>query len=301
MLHKFVNLLLLVLLLLTYSYASAETSVVISWDTENLEFGDNFNINVDIETDSTWSLEIVNIDWLNSFQTLWQQSSKNINVINWERLNTFKLWISLVASNTWTYVIWPAKLQIGDKIILSNVLNITINNEVLNNLNNSKIKYENKDKLINNSDNDIRWIQDPNSRFYNFILLQLFIIFLLIWVYIYYAFFLNKKSKSIHNDKDAILTKKKKIIKWLLKLKKNIDTYGKSNFYELLNSYFREYFEILWIRNSDKLTLSEIKELDLNKSLISLFEKSYLNEFSNKKDLIKEKIELIDKLIKTIK
>ena len=301
MLHKFVNLLLLVLLLLTYSYASAETSVVISWDTENLEFGDNFNINVDIETDSTWSLEIVNIDWLNSFQTLWQQSSKNINVINWERLNTFKLWISLVASNTWTYVIWPAKLQIGDKIILSNVLNITINNEVLNNLNNSKIKYENKDKLINNSDNDIRWIQDPNSRFYNFILLQLFIIFLLIWVYIYYAFFLNKKSKSIHNDKDAILTKKKKIIKWLLKLKKNIDTYGKSNFYELLNSYFREYFEILWIRNSDKLTLSEIKKLDLNKSLISLFEKSYLNEFSNKKDLIKEKIELIDKLIKTIK
>jgi|SaaInlStandDraft_7_1057024.scaffolds.fasta_scaffold03536_6 hypothetical protein len=301
MLHKFVNLLLLVLLLLTYSYASAETSVVISWDTENLEFGDNFNINVDIETDSTWSLEIVNIDWLNSFQTLWQQSSKNINVINWERLNTFKLWISLVASNTWTYVIWPAKLQIGDKIILSNVLNITINNEVLNNLNNSKIKYENKDKLINNSDNDIRWIQDPNSRFYNFILLQLFIIFLLIWVYIYYAFFLNKKSKSIHNDKDAILTKKKKIIKWLLKLKKNIDAYSKSNFYELLNSYFREYFEILWIRNSDKLTLSEIKELDLNKSLISLFEKSYLNEFSNKKDLIKEKIELIDKLIKTIK
>ena len=301
MLHKFVNLLLLVLLLLTYSYASAETSVVISWDTENLEFGDNFNINVDIETDSTWSLEIVNIDWLNSFQTLWQQSSKNINVINWERLNTFKLWISLVASNTWTYVIWPAKLQIGDKIILSNVLNITINNEVLNNLNNSKIKYENKDKLINNSDNDIRWIQDPNSRFYNFILLQLFIIFLLIWVYIYYAFFLNKKSKSIPNEKNTILTKKKKIIKWLLKLKKNIDAYSKSNFYELLNSYFREYFEILWIRNSDKLTLSEIKELDLNKSLISLFEKSYLNEFSNKKDLIKEKIELIDKLIKTIK
>ena len=124
MLHKFVNLLLLVLLLLTYSYASAETSVVISWDTENLEFGDNFNINVDIETDSTWSLEIVNIDWLNSFQTLWQQSSKNINVINWERLNTFKLWISLVASNTWTYVIWPVKLQIGDKIILSNILNM---------------------------------------------------------------------------------------------------------------------------------------------------------------------------------
>gem|GEM_PF-4314761 len=39
---------------------------------------------------------------------------------------------------------------------MSNVLNITINNEVLNNLNNSKIKYENKDKLINNSDNDIR-------------------------------------------------------------------------------------------------------------------------------------------------
>ena len=301
MLHKFVNLLLLVLLLLTYSYASAETSVVISWDTENLEFGDNFNINVDIETDSTWSLEIVNIDWLNSFQTLWQQSSKNINVINWERLNTFKLWISLVASNTWTYVIWPVKLQIGDKIILSNILNITINNEVLNNLNNSKIKYENKDKLINNSDNDIRWIQDPNSRFYNFILLQLFIIFLLIWVYIYYAFFLNKKSKSIPNEKNTILTKKKKIIKWLLKLKKNIDAYSKSNFYELLNSYFREYFEILWIRNSDKLTLSEIKELDLNKSLISLFEKSYLNEFSNKKDLIKEKIELIDKLIKTIK
>jgi hypothetical protein len=47
-------------------------------------------------------------------------------------------------------------LQIGDKIILSNILNITINNEVLNNLNNSKIKDVNKDKLINNSDNDIR-------------------------------------------------------------------------------------------------------------------------------------------------
>jgi hypothetical protein len=45
------------------------------------------------------------------------------------------------------------------------------------------------------------------------------------------------------------------------------------------------------------MTLKEIKELNLDVNLIKMFEKSYLNEFNDKKELLIERQDLINDLL----
>jgi len=144
---------------------------------------------------------------------------------------------------------------------------------------------------------DIRWIKDPMIWFMDFIFYQFFILLLLIILYLYYKKFIHKNKKK----KIKWPNFKKNLLESLKKLKKHGIKWDKSLFYSELNSAFRKYFEILWIENSDTLTLNDVKKLDLNKSIINLFEKSYLCEFSDKTDTNKIRLELVDKLIKHIK
>ncbi len=159
--------------------------------------------------------------------------------------------------------------------------------------------------LLNNyttfaSKDDIKWQRWPVIDLGNYLLYQFVIIFLLVWLLIYYRFYVNKeiKVKKIIDEK---IQKKKNLIALLNKLKKNIDKYNKSDFYTELNSYFRSYFTILEIENSEILTLKELKSTNIDKKLINLFEKSYYSEFSDKNDDNKIRNELIDQLVKIIK
>jgi len=147
---------------------------------------------------------------------------------------------------------------------------------------------------------DILSISWPNIWISEFITYQLVVILLLGLLYLYNTFIVNKKSLII-NKIDKLLEQKKLIISSLRKLKKESENYSKSDFYSNLNSYFRNYFSLLGVNGSNTLSFNDLKKLDLNKDLINLFEKSYLNEFNDKNDIKITRINIIDNLIKLIK
>jgi len=151
--------------------------------------------------------------------------------------------------------------------------------------------------------NDIKWINTSYSLFNNFMFWQFLIILLLVFIYIYNTRVVKKKQekKAIKKSEKKIIKKTKKAIEnKLKKLLKNSSSLDKTHFYEQLNKYFREYFDFLWFHNTDILTLKEIKTLDLDKKILSLFEKSYLNEFNDKKDTLATRKKLINDLLKII-
>ena len=133
---------------------------------------------------------------------------------------------------------------------------------------------------------------------------QLLIISLLLGLLLYNTLIVKKKQekKAIKKTEKKIIKKSKNsIIKKLEKLSKSDEKINKSEFYEQLNKTFREYFDFLWYKDTDLLTLKEIKLLDIDKKLISLFEKSYLNEFNDKKDTQTLRKKIISDLVKIIK
>ncbi|MFK7780639.1 MAG: hypothetical protein QM490_05925 [Candidatus Gracilibacteria bacterium] len=151
---------------------------------------------------------------------------------------------------------------------------------------------------------DIKPIQDSYNIFYEFMYYQVFIIILLILLY-FYNIKISKKKETIKNiEKNEIKNfkiTKNLLIKNIKKLLKSVEILNKTEFYEKLNKFFREYFDLTGIKNTDTMTLKEIKKLDLNKNLILLFEQSYFNEFNDKKDTVKGREKLIINFIKIIK
>lgn len=151
---------------------------------------------------------------------------------------------------------------------------------------------------------DIKWLRGWEGIFREFMYYQVFIVLLLILLYFYNARINNKNQKITLSEECRIKNYNVKyefLIKNLKKLLKSAESLNKSEFYEKLNKFFREYFDLLWISNTDTMTLKEIKNLDLDKDLILLFEESYFNEFNDKKDTITWRKNLISKFIKFIK
>lgn len=147
---------------------------------------------------------------------------------------------------------------------------------------------------------DIKWISSSTIWITDFLIFQFLFILLLIFLYLYDLYF--KKNISINNIKnDNIKEKKDELILKLKKLKKDSEKFWKSEFYSQLNINFREYFEIIGLWINKKLSLNEIKSSSLDKKIIELYEKSYINEYNNKNDIKKIRIEIIDDLIKLIK
>lgn len=155
-------------------------------------------------------------------------------------------------------------------------------------------------QLFANSDSDIKGIKWPFMTLSNYMIVQLVVIFLLLFLvwYNYYIWIEKRKNKKSIDEK-AFFKKNLKIN--LKKLKLNVDDYSKSDFYRQLNLYFRQYFSILDIKNTETLSLQDVKKLELDTVIIQLYEKSYINEFNNKTDLKKTRLDIIDKLILLIK
>lgn len=151
---------------------------------------------------------------------------------------------------------------------------------------------------------DIKPIKGADGIFHEFMYYQIFIILLLILLYLY-NIKINKKEDQLTLSEQCIIKNYNMKVKFLIKnlriLLKSADVLDKTEFYEKLNKIFREYFNLLWVEYADIMTLKEIKGLDLDKDLILLFEKSYLNEFNAKKDTTLWRKNLINKFIKSIK
>ena len=144
---------------------------------------------------------------------------------------------------------------------------------------------------------NIRWLKDPMIWFMEFNYFLFLILFTFSVIYFFYD--KKKKKKKLKKIKWPSLTKL--LLNSLKKLQKNSEKMDKSVFYFEFNTCFRKYFSILGLENSNTLTLRDIEVSKIDKTIISLFKKSYLLEFNNKKDTNKLRLELIDSLIKIIK
>ncbi len=271
----------------------AETTFNIRVDKAEVKIDDYIVLEVNVSTTSTGSVELLDIVWLENFSRLWQKTSNNISIRNGQRQSNYKLELNLKASKIGNYVLWPAEVRVWNTISKSNVINLDV---LVKDYEQKQVekKPERKKAL------DIKWIKDPDSLFKQFMYYQFLVLLLLIWAYLYYLK-VNKNLKAKEKEIDLAKETKNKIKQWLKTLKKNQKEYNKSWFYKELNIYFREYFAFLWIDYDDSFTLKEIRNLEIDPSLMWLFEKCYLNEFSLNEDIEEERIELINELIKNIK
>lgn len=188
--------------------------------------------------------------------------------------------------------------KIFSKLLLNLLFILLFLNPVYSNFK-GNISSFNFEKDIKSEDT-IKWIKWLNINYYYFLFFQ---IFLLCWVFIYFKFLKI-------NSKEFNLVEKKEIIQpnFLNSLSDNLeyliscsDVLEKSEFYEKLNFYFREYFNFLGFHDTEFLTLKEIKRIWIPKEIITLFEKSYINEFSEKKDTLRTRKSLVSKFLTIIK
>lgn len=302
--NKIIKTIFVLIILFLNTLVFAENNINLESDKVDVNINDSFVLSVNIESTYSWSIEVSDIKWLDQFTKIWQETSNQVSIINWESTSKYWLRITLKPNQLWKFLIWPAELKVWEETINSNLLEINVNNDdsLFSSPNINSLSDDNNIGNVNDKD-DIRWIKNSTGMLYNFIYYQLLIILLLILLYFYYLYINNKKKNKdlkvaeIKSAKDI----NKQLIKKIKILLKKVDELNKTEFYEKLNKLFREYFEILWIKNNEMMTLKEIKELNLDKDLIQLFEKSYLSEFNDKNDTKEKREEIINEFLKILK
>ena len=285
---------IILLYLIISNLVFAETNIEIKSSKNIINIDEYFTLNIELFSDWNFLWWEIKINWLNDFKQISNTNSSSKSIINWKITNKNIIWLKLKANKLWEYKIWPASIVYSGTTLVSNKLNISI-------------VEKQRQKLLNTIKNDpewndIKWIKQNYNIFLYIILLPFIIVLLII---VWYLIFFKKKNKTKFVEKKEIKIDlsllKKKIIKELIKLKKEKDSFCESRFYEILNILFRNYFNLLWVQNSHFLTLKEIKKLNLNKNLILLFEQSYLNEFNKINNSEKNKDLIIDEFIKLLK
>jgi len=270
---KIITFLLIYFVLLTSVFAETKLELNISDTKINIDDYINLELKVTFTDSINWDNQII-IKWIENFTQFSKQNSSNFSSINW--VNSYEQWItlSLKPNSTWNFVIWPAIMWTWSNIIKSNIINLDVFDENITGW----------DELIVTNFNLIWKIN--------------FLPILLLFIIIYFYFRKNKAIKPVINKENTNnLNINQKIISSLNKLKENQDKYSKTKYYELLNNIFRQYFKVKWYKNTDNLTLKEIKKLAIDKEIITIFEKSYLNEFSSLESDKKERLLIVEEFI----
>lgn len=302
--------LFLIITILSLNFVFAETQIELNVSDTQINIDDYINLEIKLIYDWDFKWWNVSIIWVDNFKKLNTKNGSSYSNINWTILNTQTITLSLAPYNTGSFIIWPAILWENEEELKSNIVEIKVlnkkiksNSNILENKNNIK----NKDQIqIEENENNMKnkdWIEYDYNIFSKFNYYFLILLFVLIIIVLYFLDKYNNKPKK-QIKKEIIFDlnlEKKKIIKKLNHLKKNNNNYTKPEFYSKLNIIFRYYFNILWFKDSDTLTLKEIKVLKLDKKLVNLFEKSYLSEFNNKSNFLDDEINIIDDLINILK
>jgi hypothetical protein len=117
----------------------------------------------------------------------------------------------------------------------------------------------------------------------NYIFVIIFFLGLL-FIYIFKKNFTrNTQEKNIVKPivKISPEEQKKLLIKNVQKLKKVMEEKSRSDFYNILNNIFKDYFEYILGNDVSHLTYDEIKKLDIDSKVLKIYEKSYFLEFNN--------------------
>ena len=216
---KLVQKILLILIFSNFYFNAYAISIEVTTDKNNLTVWETFNLNIDIEWNIDWNLNLWEIEWLENFDLLHtsqsQSNSSKIVIINGKAEHESKILYSinytLLANKQWDFTIWPITLSnLGTDMIIAPI-NINVWEAVIwiNSKNNSKIydvfvnhnNKEEKEKDIVVVDKDEKFISTWSI---------VFIVFVFIFTFVLFYYLKNKINLSINNIKKQFFEKMKK-------------------------------------------------------------------------------------------
>ncbi len=269
MIKKIILISIIISIILLITNISFCFDASLSTDNNIIDINSTIKLSLKISNDKNEKVNIKNIKWIENFDIVWQNqyqsSSSKITIINWKTnaINTtnYTIILYLKAKKSWEYTIWPATIQIWNKIYNTNYLKIKVTwqNIMINNNNN---KNNNTSINTNNSydTNDInkqlktKSIKINNAKQYNTTLFVIAIMILLWASMIIYV--LKDKNIYINNKKQTINVT-------------NIDNKHKSHITINKIKWKLSFLEEYWIENIKTKTYSEILQ-ELNKKNIFL-------------------------------
>ncbi len=280
-------------LILSFSFfifAFASEKVELFSNTPEVESGENFTLSFSLEsTGSQLNIKKIDIDGVEKFVKKWQSESQQIVMVNGNMKTKINYDMSFDAIQPWEYVVWPVRLETGSGTLVSNTISIKVTKAKQwgNALSQAK-KWEN-----------IYDVKDPETWYDIFKILSFIGIFVIFFIWFFFVlkyFFPSEKQKKIEEDE---VPQEKNII-WKNKIKKlreELSSASREDFYSELSFITREYFEqIFFLSWATKMTLKEIEKKVITaqqKRLFALLKDIYYTLFDEKIEDNKKKREAI--------
>lgn len=288
---------IIIFLLLQISLISQIFAIDVTINTDKNIYQPNEQIilNIEISSQDDQNISIENIEWLENFYQNSSSQSQQTTMINWQTSMQSFVNIGLKTDEIWNYTLWPVEIKSWEEIIESNTIEISV--ETGDNIQ----KQESEPIVFSKEENQekIEFIESKNLEI-NFVKLALISIGSILFFVLFYFVLTKILSQNKLEKKEIIIEKKsepkdfhQKIISQLEQLSQDSDNLEKTQFYRQLNIIFRNYFDLLWIKNAHTFTYQELKNQKIEEKLFKMFEKSYFEEFSFIEDIASQRKQII--------
>ena len=269
----------------------AEISVYMNVPTSKISTDESFQVQVDIENNSSKELELKHFEWIEKYVHLWTAKSKKISIYNNTVNQKQTLVFTFQSSKEGEFTIWPVIFTDGNSDYQSNTGTIIIDNsEIIDEDNNEKMNLE-------------------DNLYFDFKIIKFIGIFVLWFTFLCIFFFVLKKFLESENTMKKPKTTPQKNETSYTSIEDNIlETLNKfdrgneiPDFYKKIQILSRSYFESQWVDFAFQKTFEEIEKNIENNDLQSIFKESYYAEFQDKIPSISEQNDLIDRFLKFLK
>lgn len=280
------------ILLLFISIPTYGLGIELSSEVSEVQEWESFDIIIDIDTSGQDEIALDTIGWIENFDILAQSRSQRFVSINWETETQDRLLFTLIPKSIWDFTLWPVSAVSSGSTINSNTVDVSV-------------VWEANTWIVNQRDQeeDILDIFESTDRKLSFNYIPFLLWGFLIVFFILIQRFFRKSDKQIDlvSDSEVEISQHDKLIAELKSLKKVSSKLEKTDFYSQFNGIMRDFFSVLWYKNTQKMTLKEIQKLGIsNKEILWIFAQSYRSEFDTKSDTLPERKRLIDSFIKQL-
>ena len=269
-------------------------NIELSSDATQVQIWESFDIVIDVYPEEWEEVSIDTITWIEDFRFLGQSRSQRFVNINGDTQSQTQLYLTLIAQKQWVFTLWPVIAIASGNELSSNTIEIEVID--MNSVGNT----QNIDASEVSS--DILDIFDTSDRKISFNYLP----FIIAWFFIVFFILIKKLMKKPKPETVSVpepeISQNDRLISELKSLKRKSSKLEKTDFYSDFNNIMREFFALLWYKNTEKMTLREISKLWIeNKNILSIFKESYTKEFDDKKDMLEQRKKMIDDFIQELK
>lgn len=267
------KIILYILLFFIPVWVFADNTLKLSASSEKVKIGEAFQLTFTIESTGSVDIWKVEVDWITLFNNLWTSKYQNFVMMNGETKISYSYSLSLEWITQWTFVVWPVKATINNLVFTSNTVQVTVGNEELISTGSTTSKLHDVPKWV---------FQKINfSKFFIYLWL---ISFFVLFFFLLKIFFWKKENREDEKNEEIKeeIPFNEYIKNELLLLKKNTAVYNDKEFFERFNTLIRLYIGNAYsIENVWSRTLSELSSVIVWTSLASLFNESYIIEYSS--------------------